>query len=149
MKKLTIAAMLMLSPHLCNAVVLPFISCTSISSTPSGQRMAFALNTNYIMLPPANPTDRQAKISFNGVQGLYNMKQITSVGTGTVYHFFQNHANLEINLPLPRSTLTMSSAIKQRFYTVATLEYKNSDYFGVPYQVFVLRCQPVKPFAWQ
>jgi len=146
----TALAILLLISESCVAVTQPFISCKSISSIPTNQTIRFVINTNLSFPPPATATDRQVKMWFNNDGGaLYTMKQITTVGTGTVYHYFQNHANLEINLPIANTTLTMASAITRKFYTTAQLEYKNSDYVGFPYQVYMLECHPVKPFVWR
>jgi len=148
--KLKILVAMMLMPKLCMAIVQPFISCKSISAIPVNQTIRFVINTNLSFPPPATATDRQVKMWFNNDGGaLYTMKQITTVGTGTVYHYFQNHANLEINLPIANTTLAMTSAITRKFYTTAQLEYKNSDYVGFPYQVYMLEYRPVKPFLWQ
>jgi len=147
--KIVRLAIALLSAQPCHAVTLPFIHCKSINSVPANQTMEIVLNTNLVFPAPADPTHRQAKISFNGVSNLYTMKPVTTAGTGTVYNYLKDKSNIEINLPITASTLTMASAITRKFYTTAQLEFMNIDYKGVPYQIYSLVCQPIKPFLWQ
>ena len=120
--------------------IIPFFSCKSISTTPLAP--VSSLSIIY------NPNNKQAVIVVDGKGATKYQTKGQNDTTGVVYVMFTNGASIDINFPLPKITLSNTTAIGKRFYTSAEYEYRDENYFGVPLSVYVMSCAVIQPYAW-